>query len=293
MVSVDESYNQTHSSKPVSHTPFIVFPSLATENPKGASRMAYKPSVAVLGASGVVGGNMAKFLVTKRHLFSQLALYDIRPGELEDGSADTSIVEEVCSWADCGVFIIRSTVPPGTCERVMQETQRDIVFQPEYLGENPSGNAYNDIGARKWVTLGGPPKCTAKAAAFYTRLYTADCRIMQTDFRTAEMVKYMANSFLALKTVYCAEMAMMCKAHAVDYAAARELWLMDERIGRSHTSVYEGNPGFSGKCLPKDVAAIIRSTETHGFEPKLMKAVDARNDELRQEAGLDTRDDQI
>lgn len=287
--------------------------------------MASKPSVTIIGASGVVGGNMAAFLVTKRHLFSRLALYDINPGtqyggpadpvmttddkaeatgcdvafvcvptlELEDGSADTSIVEDVCSWADADVFIIRSTVPPGTCERVMQATQRDIVFQPEYLGENPSGNAYNDIGARGWVTLGGTPRCTEKAAAFYTRLYTADCHIMQTDFRTAEMVKYMTNSFLALKTVYCAEVAKMCDVHGIDYMAARELWLMDERIGRSHTSVYKNNPGFSGKCFPKDIAAIIRSSEARGFEPKLLKAMDARNDELRADAGLDTGPDQL
>jgi len=283
--------------------------------------MAYKPSVAVLGASGVVGGNMAKFLMTKRHLFSRLALYDIKPGEphgyagvtddkaavegcdvafvcvptleMDDGSADTSIVEDVCGWANCGVFIIRSTVPPGTCERVMQDTGKDIVFQPEYLGENPSGNAYNNIGTRGWVTLGGPTQATAKAAAFYTRLYTADCRIMQTDFRTAEMVKYMTNSFLAIKTVYCAEIARVCEAHGVNYAAARELWLMDDRIGRSHTSVYKDNLGYAGKCFPKDIQAIIKSSEKLGFEPKLMKAADTRNDELRREIGLDTGDNQV
>lgn len=287
--------------------------------------MANKPSVTIIGASGVVGGNMANFLVTKTHLFSKLALYDINPGteygdpknpitttddkneasgcdvafvcvpteELNDGSADTSIVEDVCSWADADVFIIRSTVPPGTCERVMQATQRDIVFQPEYLGENPSGNAYNNIGTRKWVTLGGPPRCTRKAAEFYTRLYTADCHIMQTDFRTAEIVKYMTNTFLAMKTVYCAELSRICEVHGVDYMAARELWLMDERIGRSHTSVYKGNPGYAGKCFPKDAAAIIAASEKRGFEPKLLKAVDARNDELRAEAGLGTDKDQL
>jgi len=282
--------------------------------------MAYKPSVAVLGASGVVGGNMAKFLATKRHLFSRLELYDIRPGkcdgvpitddkanaagcdvgfvcvptmELEDGSADTSIVEDVCGWADCDVFIIRSTVPPGTCERVMQDTQKDIVFQPEYLGENPSGNAHNDIGARGWVTLGGTPSSTAKAAAFYTRLYTAECRIMQTDFRTAELVKYMTNTFLAMKTVYCAEMSKIASSFGVDYMAARELWLMDNRIGRSHTSVYPDNPGYSGKCLVKDLRGIVKATEDKGFEPKLLKAVDDRNLELRAELGLSTGPDQL
>ncbi len=283
--------------------------------------MAYKPSVAVLGASGVVGGNMAKFLATKRHLFSRLALYDIKPGEavdgvpvtndkvavagcdvgfvcvptleLEDGSADTSIVEDVCGWADCGVFIIRSTVPPGTCERLMQETQRYIVFQPEYLGENPSGNAYNDIGARKWVTLGGTPRCTAKVAAFYTRLYTADCRIMQTDFRTAELVKYMTNTFLAMKTVYCAEMSKIADAFGVDYAIVRELWLMDERIGRSHTSVYPDNPGYSGKCFVKDLRGIVKAAENKGIDPKLLKAIDDRNLELRAECGRSTGPDQL
>jgi UDPglucose 6-dehydrogenase len=287
--------------------------------------MSRKPSVAVFGASGVVGGNMAAFLTTKACLFSKLALHDINPGtkyrgaqddfvttdrkedamgcdiafvcvptpERADGSADTSIVEDVCSWGGAGVFVVRSTVPPGTCEEIVRRTGRDIVFQPEYLGENPSGNAYNDIGDRKWVTLGGPREATMKAAAFYTRLYPADCRIMQTDFRTAEMVKYMTNTFLAMKTVYCAEMECVCEAHGVDYMAARELWLLDERIGRSHTSVYRGNRGYAGKCLPKDTAAIIRSSEKLGFEPKLLKAVDARNDELRAQAGLGTGADQL
>jgi UDPglucose 6-dehydrogenase len=68
---------------------------------------------------------------------------------------------------------------------------------------------------------------------------------------------------------------------------------MDERIGRSHTSVYQGNPGYSGKCFCKDIAAIIRSSENLGFEPKLLKAVDARNDELRAEAGLGTGADHL
>lgn len=287
--------------------------------------MSHKPSVAVFGASGVVGGNMAAFLAAKAHLFSKLALYDINPGtkyhgpqgdivttnkkedakgcniaficvptpECADGSADTSIVEDVCLWGDADVFIVRSTVPPGTCEEIERRTGKDIVFQPEYLGENPSGNAYNDIGDRKWVTLGGPRRATMKVAAFYTRLYPADCRIMQTDFRTAEMVKYMTNTFLAAKTVFCAEIARVCETHGVDYMAARELWLLDERIGRSHTSVYKGNPGYAGKCFPKDTAAIIRSSEKLGFEPKLLKAVDARNDELRAQAGLGTGSDQL
>lgn len=283
--------------------------------------MTSKPSVAVIGASGVVGGNMAKFLVTKQHLFSRFVLYDINPGtqyddvavtddksqvigcdigfvcvptpENPDNSCDTSIVEEVCSWASCGMFVIRSTVPPGTCEEIELKVGPGIVFQPEYLGENPSGNTYNDINKRKWVTLGGQPHATRKAAAFWTRVYTADCHIMQTDFRTAEMVKYMTNTFLAMKTVYCAEMADICKGHNVDYMAARELWLMDERIGRSHTSVYDQNPGYSGRCFIKDMKAFIASAESHGVEPKLLKAVEARNTELRTSAGRQLSDDQL
>lgn len=280
-----------------------------------------KFSVAVIGASGVVGGNMAAFLATKKHLFSKLALYDINPGgihngvavttdksnvmgcdigfvcvptlEKADGSCDTSIVEEVCGWVDCSVFVIRSTVPPGTCESIEKATSKNIVFQPEYLGENPSGNAYNDIGRRGWVTLGGRPEATRKAAAFWTRVYTADCRIVQTDFRTAEMVKYLTNTFLAMKTVYCAEMAEVCEVLGVDYSSARELWLLDDRIGRSHTSVYEGNPGYSGKCLVKDLRGIVRAAEQAGVDPKLLKFIDSRNLELRAKQGASVGPDQL
>jgi len=63
------------------------------------------------------------------------------------------------------------------------------------------------------------------------------------------------------------------RAHGVDRKARREVWLADPRISRDHTFVYPDNRGFSGKCLPKDVSAILRSSAEHGFAPPLLKAV--------------------
>ena len=68
---------------------------------------------------------------------------------------------------------------------------------------------------------------------------------------------------------------------------------MDDRIGRSHTSVYEGNPGYSGKCFVKDLRGIVQAAEQAGVDPKLLKFIDARNLELRAKQGVSVGPDQL
>jgi UDP-glucose 6-dehydrogenase len=91
----------------------------------------------------------------------------------------------------------------------------------------------------------------------------------------------MENSFYAVKVMFCNEFFDIARAHGVQYQELREIWLADPRISRDHTFVYPENRGFSGKCLPKDVSAIIKSTTGKGYVPRLLETVMRLNAEYR------------
>jgi UDPglucose 6-dehydrogenase len=176
---------------------------------------------------------------------------------LPDGRCDTSIVEEVVSWISRRLTVIcHSTVEVGTTSRLSAVHPR-LVFSPEYYGEGIS-HPLQDLSRHAFVILGGDNRQALEAASqLYQTVYNSQVRIFKTDATTAEVVKYMENAYLATKVTFCNEMYDFCQANGVDYDVAREMWLLDERIGRSHTFVYPGARGFNGKCLPKDTAALL------------------------------------
>ena len=201
-----------------------------------------------------------------------------------DGRCDISIVEEVVSWLETPLIVLRSTVAPGTTESLRQRHEKRIIFQPEYIGETAS-HPLADVRTHDFLIFGGPLEDCSRAARIYQRYYHSEVRFFFTDSRTAEVAKYMENSFYAIKVMFCNEFYDIAKSHGVDYNELREVWLADPRISRDHTFVYPDNRGFSGKCLPKDVSAIIHSAKAHGYEPRLMEAVMDINEDYRVEDG--------
>lgn len=198
----------------------------------------------------------------------------------QDGVCDTSIVEEVIEWLAVKVIVIRSTVPVGFTDSIKADTGKRIVFQPEYYGETVD-HPFANLSHRTWLTFGGASEDVQLAIRAYQQVYNAEVRIRQTDAKTAELAKYMENCYLALKVTFCNEFYDIAGAHGIDYNELREVWLEDPRIGRSHTFVYEENRGYGGKCLPKDVNALIANAEEQGVNVELMKAVDRKNTGLR------------
>jgi UDP-glucose dehydrogenase len=83
----------------------------------------------------------------------------------------------------------------------------------------------------------------------------------------------MVNSFLATKVAFVNEFYEISQLYGVDWHKVREGWLLDERIGRSFSSVFANSRGFGGKCLPKDVNAIVAASEANGYIPKLLKQI--------------------
>lgn len=194
----------------------------------------------------------------------------------EDGSCDTSIVENVLSWIESSVIVLRSTVPVGFTDNAMLETQKHIVFQPEYYGEtfaHPFENPRN----RSWITLGGHEDDTRTVAELYQTVFTSELIINQVDTRVAELAKYMENAFLATKVTFCNQFYDLAQALNIDYNQVRETWLLDPRIGRSHTFVYPDNRGYGGSCLPKDLAAITKQADDMDIPVPMLKAVAETN----------------
>ena len=243
---------------------------------------------------GVVGKSM-------KSLLPDAVVYDIAPGmphdkqevnqcditfvcvptpPASDGSCDISIVEDSVAWIETPIIVIRSTVPPGTTKRLGRKYNKRIVFNPEYLGETP-WHPYRDPRNIPFTILGGPKKDTAEVAEVYGQICGPSVRIYFTDSTTAELAKYMSNCFFATKVVFCNEFYHIAKAFEVEYHELREIWLADPRIPRNHTLVFGSSPGFGGKCLPKDLSALISAAEKAGHDPEFLRMVEQLNGQFQ------------
>jgi UDPglucose 6-dehydrogenase len=192
-----------------------------------------------------------------------------------EGAADTGMVEDVVAKASPRVAIVcESTVPVGTTERLIAATGKPIVFVPEYAGEN-EGHPYREMSARTFFIYGGHEPAVSRVRELYAAIFpNATHHIVPPS--TAEMVKYLENAFLATKVAFCNEFFDLCEATGVDYEEARAMWLLDWRIGASHT-VVTPERGYDGKCLPKDVAAVIATGRMLGVPMEILESVQRAN----------------
>jgi UDPglucose 6-dehydrogenase len=253
--------------------------------------------IAIIGGLGYVGKAMTEFLC--RHY--QTVVFDIGSDpetikdakvavicvptpSLPDGRCDTSIVETAIGACCADLTIIKSTVEPGTTDRLREKTNRHIVFAPEYCGESSYWSPYKwdrEIKESPFFIFGGSPEDTAAAVDLYMPVVGPTKKYIQTTAKAAEMAKYMENAFYATKITFAYEMAAICKAAGLDYNLVREIWLNDPRINPMHTAVFKNNKKpFGGKCLPKDTTALANYAETLGYTPQLLYEVLRSNERI-------------
>ncbi len=195
-----------------------------------------------------------------------------------DGSNDTTEVEEAVSWIKPPICI-KSTIVPGTTNRLIARYQKRIVFSPEYIGETPF-HKYVDGITTDLVVLGGLKDDAKLFADVFRSALGPEPIYFLTDAVTAELAKYMENCFFATKVAFVAQFHRLSELLGADFDQLREIWVADSRIGRSHSTVI-GRPGFSGKCLPKDLAAIVSLAAEYGGAP-FLEAVQLFNNAIRQ-----------
>ena len=226
----------------------------------------------------------------------------------EDGSPDTSIVEDVLMLiADAPytvdsperIAVIKSTVPPGSTEKwnkTFNEKHLYVVFNPEFLTE---ANAVNDMREQNRIVLGGPRPYINTVRNVFQRAFPK-IPIIKTSSTTAEMVKYVTNCMLAVKVSFANEIAQVCEALDadglnIDYDKVVEYAKVDRRLGETHWSVPGPVPthdgryvrGFGGHCFPKDINALMSVARKYDIEPIVMQAAWSKNLEVR---GPDDRD---
>lgn len=199
----------------------------------------------------------------------------------DDGRCDISAVKEVLKWIETSLIILKSTVEIGTTEKLYKTYHKNIIFSPEFCGESSYWTPYkfhSDVKETPFFIFGGLPQYTTKGVDIYLKVAGPTKRYIQTDWKTAELVKYMENSFYATKIAFCYEMYEICKRSGIDWNEARELWLLDPRLNPMHTAVFEENEWpFSGKCLPKDISALVEFSKQVGYHPELLSEVISTN----------------
>jgi UDPglucose 6-dehydrogenase len=211
------------------------------------------------------------------------------PSRRGDGHADLSYVyaaarEIAAALAGFTLIITKSTVPVGTgdeVERIIAEERPDadfaVVANPEFLRE---GAAIRDFKLPDRIVVGTrDERARERMAELYRPLYLNAPPLLYTERRTAELIKYAANAFLAMKITFINEIADLCeKVDANVQEVARGIGL-DNRIG---TKFLHPGPGFGGSCFPKDTLALIKTGQDHAAPLRLVETVAAVNDQRKR-----------
>ena len=178
-------------------------------------------------------------------------------------------MREALDEVDADVYVIKSTVLPGTCDKFAAETGKHIVFSPEHSGATQHCNNWD----YDFTILGGDKADCCKVIQALQKVYDGRHQFKMTDRKTAEISKYMLNSFLATKVSFCNQFFELCKQLGCSYEELRELFVLDTRIGPAHTFCYEDAPYWDSHCFNKDVPAIA-----YAFNMPLLQAVNEFND---------------
>lgn len=203
--------------------------------------------------------------------------------EGKDGECDLSLIEEAVSRLSTPVILIKSTIEPGTTEKLKRKTGKRIVFSPEHIGESKYWNPYfnNDMKATPFVILGGDKEDRQYVYDILLPILGPTKTYFQTTSANAEMIKYLGNCFFATKVTFVNEMYNICKAVGADWDEVREGWLLDPRVEKMHTAVFPKNRGFGGKCFPKDLSALISASRKAGYNAELLEEVRRTNNKFR------------
>lgn len=199
-----------------------------------------------------------------------------------DGQVVLDHVEDAVSWL-LPPICIKSTIVPGTTDRLCAMTGKRIVFSPEYVGETPF-HRYRRSLDYDVVAVGGAPDTVSLFGDIYKRALGPVPRYIFTTAINAELAKYMENCFFATKVAFVAQFYLLAQGFGADFDQVREIWVSDQRVGLSHSIVVD-RPGFGGRCLPKDLSAIIEAGKRIA-DVGLLEAVLNFNRALRPEEGI-------
>jgi len=211
------------------------------------------------------------------------------PSRRGDGHADLSFVYQAVReiaplLSSAAVVITKSTVPVGTgdeIDNILREKRPDaniqVVSNPEFLRE---GAAIQDFKHPDRIVVGSDDDRARKVLTeIYRPLYLNAPPIIFVSRRTAELIKYASNAFLATKITFINEMADLCEQVGADVQEVARGMGLDNRIG---AKFLHAGPGFGGSCFPKDTSALIKTAHDHGVPLRVVETVSAVNEQRKR-----------
>jgi UDPglucose 6-dehydrogenase len=204
--------------------------------------------------------------------------------ESEDGRADLrfiySVIDELANQVgDDVIFVVKSTVPPGTAASLRKRladlgSSARLVSHPEFLRE---GKAVEDFMEPDRIVVGSYDKADAELVASLYR--SLDTEVIITDPTSSEMIKYANNAYLATRITFANALANVCEAVGADVLDVIHGIGLDHRIG---PHFLQPGPGYGGSCFPKDTAALIAVAGDAGYDFQLLRAVIEADHEQRR-----------
>jgi len=207
----------------------------------------------------------------------------------KDGSMNLDIVEQALqdisdvNKYQGNIVLLRSTVTPGTTRKLQDKYPNlRIVFNPEFLTER---NAKYDFINQARIIIGGDEVYSKQVGDLYRLRFGESQPIIETNWETAELIKYMSNCFFTTKISFMNEMYQIAEKCGVDWDVALDGFFRDGRVGHSHMNVPgpDGKFGFGGSCFPKDIQAMINFGESLGLNMNTLKGAWNTNLEVRPE----------
>jgi len=247
----------------------------------------YEPGLTELIAANAAAGRLAFTTAIDQAVAAADAVFIAvgTPSRRGDGHADLTFVHAAARDVAAAVegftvIVTKSTVPVGTgdeVERIVRETRPDadiaVVSNPEFLRE---GAAIRDFKHPDRIVIGTDDERAREVMAqLYRPLYLNRAPLMFTGRRTAELIKYAANAFLATKITFINEIADLAEQVGADVQEIARGMGLDNRIG---AKFLHAGPGYGGSCFPKDTLALLKTGQDHGVPLRIVEAVTAVND---------------
>lgn len=261
---------------------------------KGGKMPIFEPGLDQLVARNVEGGRLSFTTDLARAVDGVDAVFIAvgTPSRRGDGHADLSYVfsaahEIAQALSGSAVIVTKSTVPVGTgdeVERIIREAapqlKTAVVSNPEFLRE---GAAIEDFKHPDRIVVGAEDEHAAEVMReIYRPLYLNRAPLLFTSRRTAELIKYAANAFLATKITFINEIADLCETLGADVQDVSRGIGLDRRIG---AKFLHAGPGYGGSCFPKDTIALIKTAEDNQAPLRIVEAVVQVNDARKRAMG--------
>ena len=248
----------------------------------------YQAEIKIFDKDPLRSTNSLEELVTS----SEVVFISVPTPSNKDGSINLDILSQclgeinhIASQTDSynSVYLIRSTVVPGTTRSFQEQFPKlKLVFNPEFLTER---SANFDFISQSRFILGGSEDNAKVVSDLYKDRFGNSVSVIITDYESAELTKYVCNTFFATKVSFLNEMRILSDKVNANWDDVMEGFLRDGRIGNSHSQVPgpDGKFGFGGSCFPKDIQALIHFADGLEIDLSVLKGTWKTNIKVRPE----------